>query len=92
MKMYQWKLGQILDQRSLTISDLSFLARVQPATIRGMVKNTSKMVSLKVLYRICEALGITPNDLFWVDPIDPMETTKPDILIHDDVMDKILHG
>lgn len=78
--------GDHTDSR-MTFRRLSELAQVSTSTLSRMANNEQRGISLKVLERICNVLGCTPNDLLWgkgpgdevgADGQDHYQVTVPD--------------
>lgn len=76
--MIVFKLADLLDQRQMTMYQLSEKTGIRPNTLSQWVNNGKlraedrhvKAISVEVLNLMCEALGCTPGDLLEYIPDD----------------------
>ncbi|MFB9768523.1 helix-turn-helix domain-containing protein [Lactiplantibacillus modestisalitolerans] len=59
----QFTLKQVLAERHWTIGTVAKNTGVSRATLTNIYYGHSKGIQLKTLSRLCEFLGVTPNDL-----------------------------
>ena len=62
--MIRIHLKQLLSERKMRMSDLSYAARVNKNTISDICHGRIKGIHLETIDRICEALGCSVGDLF----------------------------
>lgn len=57
-------LDKILDDRGLTIQELSRMVDITPANISILKNNRARAIRFTTLSKLCEALECQPADLF----------------------------
>lgn len=68
--MIRNNLSLLLTERQLRISKLANDTGISRTTLTSLSSNSSKMVQLETINRLCQALKITPNDFFEYAPFD----------------------
>jgi putative transcriptional regulator len=56
-------LNQIVADKKISVRNLSKLAHVGTATIDRIMNNRTRAVSLDVLTKLCNTLGVEPGDI-----------------------------
>lgn len=64
MSKVRLRVGEILKEKNMTITDFAELAHIAPGTARMLAKGNTERVDLFTMAKICDALGIKPGDLF----------------------------
>lgn len=59
-------LGALLDERGLTIAELSKRVDITPANLSKLKNNRARAIRFDTLVAICEVLGCQPGDLLTV--------------------------
>jgi putative transcriptional regulator len=63
MSPLRFRLQQVIDDKGTSQSELSRVSGVSFATISRMCRNVTGQVSLELLDRLGDALGVEPGDL-----------------------------
>ena len=64
------RVGEIVSQRKMTVSDFAERAKLNYKTAADLCKNRRDRVSLATLAAVCEALDVLPQDIFVVTKKD----------------------
>ncbi len=66
----QINLKVLLEEKGLTLRQLSKLTGLSTQALSGIKNNKSKRIELKTIGLLSEALDCMPNDLFTINPND----------------------
>lgn len=75
--MVKLKLRELLQERNMTQKQLAEMTNTRAATISAICNETSKMVNLELLDKICHALDCEVGDILEKSAIDNPSTEKP---------------
>lgn len=64
----RFRLDQVLEERSLSQTELSRRSGVSLVTVNAIKQNRTRQVSLETLDKLCEALACEPGDLLEREP------------------------
>ncbi|AIT61380.1 helix-turn-helix domain-containing protein [Corynebacterium doosanense] len=59
-------LGVLLDERGMTIAELSKRVDITPANLSKLKNNRARAIRFDTLVALCDALGCQPGDLLTV--------------------------
>lgn len=62
------RLGQVLDERGMTLTELSQMTGITMANLSILKNGRAKAVRFSSLTRICDALDCSPADLLDIEP------------------------
>lgn len=65
-KVVRLRIGELLNARSMSSLELSEKAKIAPLTARNLAKGRTERMDLDVMGKVCEALDVTPGDLFYL--------------------------
>lgn len=68
--MIRNNLAILMSERGIKNSVLSMRTGISKNTISSTVQNDGKMIQLETINKICQALGVTPNEFFSYIPYD----------------------
>lgn len=61
------RIDEILDEKNKTVGDFAHDARLAYGTALALKRGEVRRIDLDTLERVCEALGVTPNEVFSVE-------------------------
>ncbi len=64
MTQITFRIHEILEEKGITVSEFSRLAGINYRTALDICNNQYKRVGLDTIAKICDALNVTPGELF----------------------------
>lgn len=69
---YGQKLRNILNEKNLTVAELSRISGIKPTTLYTIIDNDKDDIKVSVVKKIADAIKISPFDILWDEPATSM--------------------